>query len=78
MGEGIGIEKLQFYSSRHSFATIDVNDVRIPIYIVNDMLCHVGNAMRVTELYIKKDFSAINEANFKLIDYIKKPPTHHE
>ena len=36
------------------------------------MLCHVDNAMRVTELYVKKDFSAINEANFKEIDYIKK------
>lgn len=72
MGEEIGVEKLQFYSARHSFATIAVDDVRIPIYIVNDMLCYVDNAMRVTELYIKKDFSAINEASFKLIDYIKK------
>lgn len=77
VGEEIGVEKLQFYSARHSMATIAVNDVRIPIYIINDMLCHVDNSMRITELYIKKDFSAINEANFKLIDYIKKSPTNH-
>jgi len=68
VGTEIGVEKLQFYSARHSFTTIAVNDVRIPIYIVNDMFCHVDNAMRVTELYIKKDFSVINESNFKLID----------
>ena len=78
IGEEIGVDKLQFYSSRHSFATIAVNNVRIPIYIVNDMLCHVDNAMKVTELYIKKDFTAINEANFKLIEYMKKSLTHHE
>lgn len=41
VGEEIGAEKLQFYSARHSFATIAANDVRIPIYIANDMLCHV-------------------------------------
>ena len=48
VGTEIGVEKLQFYSARHSFATIDANDVRIPIYIINDMLCHVDNAMMVT------------------------------
>ncbi len=34
------------------------------------MLCHVDERMRITNLYIKKDFSAINEANAKLIDYV--------
>jgi integrase len=72
VGKEIGIEKLQFYSARHSFATIAVNEVRIPPYIVNDMLCHVDSSMKVTELYIKKDFTEINEANFRFIDYFKK------
>lgn len=34
------------------------------------MLCHVDNSMNITELYIKKDFTAVNEANFKFIEYI--------
>ena len=51
-------------------ATIAVNDVRIPIYIVNDMLCHIDESMRVTNLYVKKDYSAINEANKTLIEYV--------
>lgn len=49
VGEEIGVEKLQLYSARHSFATIAVNDVRIPIYIVNDMLCHVDRLYKKRE-----------------------------
>jgi hypothetical protein len=34
------------------------------------MLCHVDNSLKITELYIKKDFSIINEANFQFIDFV--------
>lgn len=70
VGKEIGIDKLQYYSARHSFASIAVNEVNIPIYIVNDMLCHIETSMKVTMLYIKKDFTQINDANFKLLDYV--------
>ncbi len=70
VGEKLNIPNLQFYAARHSMATIAANDVRIPIYIVNDMLCHIDERMRVTNLYIKKDFSLINEANAKLVDFV--------
>lgn len=66
----LGLETLQFYTARHSFATIAVNKVMINKYIVNDMLCHVDPSMRVTELYIEKDYTVINDANFKLINYM--------
>ena len=72
VGKEVGVEKLQFYAARHSMATIAVNDVGISKYIVNDMLCHVSPDMRVTELYIKKDFKPINDANVKLLDYVLK------
>lgn len=72
VGKELGVEKLQFYAARHSMATIAVNDVGISKYIVNDMLCHVSPDMRVTELYIKKDFKPINDANVKLLDYVFK------
>ena len=68
----IGIERLQFYAARHSMATIAVNDVKISKYIVNDMLNHTDQSLRVTELYIKRDFNTINEANVKLLDYVLK------
>ena len=72
VGKELGIDNLQFYAARHSMATIAVNDVKISKYIVNDMLNHTDQSLRITELYIKKDFNIINEANVKLLDYVLK------
>ena len=72
VGVELGIDKLQFYAARHSIATIAVNDVKISKYVVNDMLCHTDQALKITEMYIKKDFSQINEANSKILEYIFK------
>lgn len=73
VGREVGIERLQFYAARHSLATIACNDVGISKYIVNDMLCHTDQALKITELYIKKDFSQINEVNSKILEYIFYP-----
>ena len=70
VGARLGIESLQYYSARHSMATIAINEVGIDKYTVNDMLCHLDPSMRVTEMYIKKDFRNINEANRKLMEYV--------
>ncbi len=70
VGERANVGGLQFYAARHTMATTAVNDARIPIYIVNDMLSHIDERMRVTNLYIRKDFTLINEANGKLMDYV--------
>lgn len=70
VGKEIGVERLQFYAARHTFATIAANDAEIPIYTVNAMLNHTDTKMRITELYIKKDFKAINDANIKVLDYV--------
>lgn len=79
VGREVGVEKLQFYAARHSMATIAVNDVGISKYVVNDMLCHTDAKMRITELYIKKDFKSINEANIKVLDYVflENHPKHN-
>ena len=70
IGKEIGVEHLQFYAARHSMATIAVNKVGISKYIVNDMLNHTDQSLRITELYIKRDFSVINKANKKLLTYV--------
>ena len=64
------IQNLQFYQARHTWASIARNDLHIDKYTVNDALCHVDKEMRVTDLYIKKDFSIINEANKKVVDFV--------
>lgn len=70
IGQELKIDKLQFYAARHTMATIAVNEAGVNKWLVNEMLCHVDPSMRVTDLYIKKDFAPINEANFKLLDFV--------
>lgn len=70
IGKEIGIDNLQFYSARHSMASIAANEAGIDRWTVNLMLNHTDQSMRVTELYIKRDFTPINEANVKLMNYV--------
>lgn len=64
------IDKLVYYSARHSWATIARNDLNIDKWTVHEGLNHVDNATKITDIYIKKDFSRINEANKKVIEYV--------
>lgn len=70
VGKEIGVDGLQFYAARHSVATIAYNEAGIPMSVVDEMLCHKGMDMRVTKLYIKKDFSHVNAANKSLLDFV--------
>ena len=70
IGKELGIDSLQFYAARHSMATIAANEAGIDRWTVNLMLNHTNQSMRVTELYIKRDFAPINEANFRLMEYV--------
>lgn len=64
------IDKLVYYSARHSWATIARNDLNIDKWTVHEGLNHVDNATKITDIYIKKDFARINEANKKVIEYV--------
>lgn len=69
MGELIGIENLTFYQFRHSFASIARNNLRISKGDIDEMLNHVGDN-RMADVYIKKDFTIINDFNKKIIDFV--------
>lgn len=62
---------LQFYAARHSWATIALNKAGIDKYTVHMALDHVDKEMKVTDIYIENDFSIINNANRKVLDYLK-------
>lgn len=68
----IGMDDLQFYAARHSWATIALNKVKIDKYTVHTALNHVDEAMKVTDIYLEKDWSMINDANRKVLDYVVK------
>ena len=67
IGEMIGIPDLTFYAARHSWATIAVNDCGIDRHVVHRALNHVDTAMKITDIYVKEDWSAIDRANCEVI-----------
>lgn len=66
----LGFEDFTFYSARHSWATIARNDVNVDKWTVHEGLNHVDASTSITDVYIKRDFTRINEANFKVIEYV--------
>lgn len=59
-----------FYISRHSWATIALNKVGIDKYTVHAALNHLDESMKVTDIYIERDFVNENKANLKVIEYV--------
>lgn len=72
VGTKIKVDDLEFYAARHSWATIALNKVGIDKYTVHSALNHVDDAMKVTDIYLDKDWSLINNANRKVLDFVFK------
>lgn len=70
IGKIVGIQNLQHYSARHSWATIAYNDCGIDKYTVHQALNHVDPTTAITDVYIKKDWSVIDRANRKVLDFV--------
>ena len=70
IGELVGIEDLEYYAARHSWATIALNKVGIDKYIVHAALNHIDESMKVTDIYIERDFVNENKANAKVVKYV--------
>lgn len=63
--------RLTFYHARHSWATIAYNDCGIDMQTIHEALNHASDAnMKITDIYVKKDFTRIWEANRKVLDYV--------
>ena len=71
VGKAVGISDLEFYQARHTFATLSRNLMKFSKGDVDEALNHVGS-FDVADIYIAKDFSIINDNNFKLIKRVFK------
>ena len=69
VGEAVGIDGLQFYQARHTFATLSRNLMHFSKGDVDEALNHVGS-YDIADIYIQKDFSVINDNNFRLLDRV--------
>ena len=70
IGDQLGIDDLEYYAARHSWATIALNKCKIDKYTVHAALNHVDENMRVTDIYIERDFVNENKANAKVVKYV--------
>ena len=70
IGVILEVDDLEFYAARHSWATIALNKVGIDKYTVHAALNHVDEAMKVTDIYIERDFMNENKANAKVVKYV--------
>ena len=69
----IGVPEFDFYSARHTWATIARNRVGIDKYTVNEALNHVDTELKIADVYIDRDFTQINIANRKVVEYVFGP-----
>ncbi len=70
IGDELCIDDLEYYAARHSWATIALNKCKIDKYTVHAALNHVDENMRVTDIYIERDFVNENKANQKVVKYV--------
>ena len=61
-------EHITFYSARHSWATIARSSkLNIDKYTVHEGLNHIDDTMRITDIYIDRDYTNIWNANAKVL-----------
>ena len=70
IGAILEVDDLEYYAARHSWATIALNKVNIDKYIVHAALNHIDDSMKVTDIYIERDFVNENKANAKVVKYV--------
>lgn len=71
IGKIIEVDDLEFYSARHSWATIATNDAGVDKLMVHTALNHVDQDMKVTDIYVRKSWDPIDKANRKVLDFVK-------
>lgn len=72
VGSAVGIDDLEYYAARHTWATVARNDCGVSTDDISLALNHTDFSRKVTEGYITKDFSLIDKANEKVLKRYRK------
>ena len=70
VGALAGVHGLTTYHARHSWATLARNECGIARDVVDEALNHVQRGGRVTDIYIRRDFTRVWDANRKVLDLV--------
>lgn len=68
--ESVNVDDLEFYAARHTWATLARNKANVDKATVHEALNHVDEQMRVTDIYIDKDYSQQDAANRKVLELV--------
>ena len=68
--DGVKINDLEFYAARHTWATLARNKADVDKATIHEALNHVDEQMRITDIYIDKDYSRQDAANRKVLDLV--------
>ncbi len=68
---GVMVNDLEFYAARHTWATLARNKANIDKATIHEALNHVDEQMRVTDIYIDKDYSQQDAANKKVLELVQ-------
>ena len=71
VAEAIGLDELDFYAARHTWATIAQNDAGVDKWTVHTSLNHVDDETKITDTYIRKSWDPIDKANRKVLNLVK-------
>ena len=71
IADTLNIPKFDFYSARHTWASIARNKLGIDKYTIHEALNHVSD-LDITDIYIQKDYTNINKANAMVMEYVVK------
>ena len=71
IGDAIGVSDLSTYYARHTWATFARNECGAEKATVHEALNHAPDkSERITDIYVKRDWSHVWEANRKVLDYV--------
>lgn len=74
IGAEVGVPGLDMYSARHTFATLARNECEFPMDRVAQALNHVESEHKVTDLYVKKSWKAVDEIQEKVMELVWNIP----
>lgn len=67
-----GLPEFTFYAIRHTWADIARNEAKIPKWLVDECLAHVGD-FDLTDIYASRNWKEMAEANAKVLALFKWP-----
>lgn len=69
--ESVRVDDLEFYAARHTWATLARNKADVDKATIHEALNHVDEEMRVTDIYIDRDYSQQDAANRRVLELVQ-------